>query len=162
VRNTTSSAGREGRTVRRTMSRMRLFRRFRSTELRPYLGTTMPTLGRQRREAMNRTSRWAVRNRFPRSRTASSSPSRVRRFARGKNRRSDAGVLRRQFDGQPLAPLFTATAQHFPSPLVSHPRAKAVCLDSTLVARTISRLAHVYSKMLVKTVRGRTVNVAGS
>jgi hypothetical protein len=35
-------------------------------------------------------------------------------------------------------------------------------LDATLITRTISRLAHVYSKMLVKTACGRTLNLAGS
>ena len=116
----------------------------------------------RRREAMNRTSRCAVRTRFPFKRTVSSSPSRVSRTARGKRLRSDAGVLRRQLNGQALAPLLTTAAQHLSAPSVGHTRTEPVRPDATFVARTVSRLAHVYSKMLVKSFMYRLLNLAGS
>lgn len=94
ARTTTSTGDSNGSMSCRTISRSRRFTRFRSTELCEYFGTMTPARGcggtrdapgaERRREAMYRTSRCAVRTRFPFKRTALSSPSRVSRAARGK------------------------------------------------------------------------------
>ena len=146
ARTTRSTFGRTGSMSSRTISRRRRFTRLRSTAECECLGTMIPALGWRRRETTNRTSRCAVRSRFPCRRTSSSASSRVSRQARGKRRSSDACVLRRQFDGQTLPALLAAAAQRLASPLRFHSRAKSMRCNSTLVPRTIGRLPHMNSK----------------
>lgn len=146
ARTTRSTTGTIGSTSMRTISRRRRFTRLRSTAECPYRGTMMPTRAERRREASHRASSCAARTRFPFSRTASSSFSRVSLAAGGKRRPLGAGVLRRQFYGKALAPLLAPAAQHFSAPFIGHPRAKAVRPEATLVPRTVSWLTHDDSK----------------
>ena len=146
ARTTRSMTGMIGSTSIRTISRRRRFTRFRSTAECPYRGTMMPTRAERRREASHRASSCAARTRFPFSRTASSSFSRVSLAAGGKQRPLGAGVLRRQLYCKALAPLLAPTAQHFSAPFIRHPRAKAVRSEATLVPRTVSWLTHDDSK----------------
>jgi len=97
-----------------------------------------------RGEARTRTSRYAVRIRFPSRMTFCMSGLRVSRCCRGKPKPSSgAGVLVWQLDGEALAALSAATAENCTSPLGFHARAKSVRLDPALVAGTIRRLTHV-------------------
>ena len=86
ARMTTSAHGRSGRRARsnsrRVSSRRRRFTRLRSTEERPCFATMNPTRQCERGEAITRTSRCAVRNRFPSRATACSSAPRVSRWRR--------------------------------------------------------------------------------
>lgn len=95
----------------------------------------------------------ALRTRFPSIRTRSSSGPRVKRCARGNARDSGARVLRRELDGQLLAPLTAATAQNLTPPLRLHTRTEAVLTDTTRVARTICGFAH--NELLQKRINGQ-------
>lgn len=71
----------------------------------------------------------------------------------------DAGVLRRELHSEALPPLLAATAEYFPSPLSFHPGPEPVCLDASLVPRTVRRLAHSNSKMRGDFFIDRPLNV---
>jgi hypothetical protein len=147
---TTSIGGVDGRRRVRTSSRRRRFNRLRSTADLEYRGTTRPTRGWSRGEATARTSRCVVRTRFPSRAMPCSSAPRVSRWLRGKPspkalRRdcsSDAGVLARDPNGQPLPPFLPAAAERLTSPFRRHPRAEPVRASTPLVAGTVGRLTH--------------------
>jgi hypothetical protein len=147
ARITTSTDGATGRRRVRTSSRSRLFNRFRSTADPEYRGTTIPTRGCPRREAIARTSRCMVRIRFPSLATLWSSAPRVSRWLRGKpslgrDGGSGAGVLVRDLNSQPLPPLLPAPAESLASPLRGHTSPKSVRTSAPLVAGTVGRLTH--------------------
>lgn len=124
----------------RTNSRSRRLSRFRSTMVRLYFGTMIPTRANANGEATIRTSKCPVLIRFPVRLIASMSVAREIRCARENVLR--AGVLRRQLNRQPLAPLLPATCQHFASPPSRHPLAETMRLDPALVPRPIRGLTH--------------------
>jgi hypothetical protein len=78
--------------------------------------------------------------RFPVRLIDSISVARDTRWARENVLR--AGVLRRQLNRQPLAPLFPAACQHFASPPSRHPLAETMRLDPALIPRPIRGLTH--------------------
>jgi hypothetical protein len=132
-----------GKSSIRTSSRSRRFSWFRATAVCWCRGTTTPTRECARGEARARTSRCMVRIRFPSRMTVCRSRPRVSRLRRG-NRKPWLGacVLAWQLNGEALAPLLTAAAEHCTTPLGLHASAKPVSLDAALVARAISRLTH--------------------
>jgi hypothetical protein len=146
ARMATSIAGRArsmGSSSTRTSSRRRRFSRLRSTAECWWRGTTIPILGNARGEARTRTSRCAVRIRFPSRMTACMSRLRVSRLRRGKPKPVlDACVLARKLNGQAPTTLFTTTAEDCASPLGFHARAKAVRGNAALVPGTIGGLTH--------------------
>lgn len=79
-----------GSSSRRAASRSLRRRRFRSTTLRPYRGTTSPTLGCAAGEARRKTSRCGVSLRFPRLSSSRISFARRIRADRGRRRRPGA------------------------------------------------------------------------
>src|SRR5437868_10689304 len=86
---------------------------------------------------------------------------RVSRLRRGNPKPSlGARVLARELNGETPAALLSATAEHSAPPLGLHARAKAVRVDSALVAGTIGRLTHGRTPNTVRTnVRCRQVNL---
>src|SRR3954462_3531238 len=97
-----------------------------------------------RGEARTRTSRYAVRTRFPSRMTVCMSRPRVSRCCRGKPKPSlRACVLVWQLNGEALTTLFAATAENCTSPLGFHARAESMRLDAALIPGTICRLTHV-------------------
>src|SRR5919199_2870309 len=91
-----------------------------------------------------RVSRWRRGKPSRAARLASRSAAR----SDGGDGRSGAGVLARQFDRQPLAPLLAAAAEDLTPPPRRHPRAEAVRADAALVTRTVGWLAHECSRRL--------------
>ena len=134
----------------RVNSRSSRLSRLRRTADCPCFGTTKPTREGPSRLTATRASINVPRSRRPSRATARSSLPRVRRWRRGKRRRSrdeessGAGVLRRKLDGEALAPLLASATQDFSSPLRRHPRAEPVRADASLVAGTVRRLTHGY------------------
>ncbi len=130
---------------------------FLSTMIRPYFGTTTPTLAHDDGEAAIRTSSTPVFTRFPVRLTSSMSEARASLCARAYFRLDvsrpcyaaasclRAGVLRRQLHRQTLAPLLAATRQYFTTPARGHPLTESMRLDPSLVTRTVRRLTHDYS-----------------
>ena len=150
---TTSIGIRFGRRLRRVSSRSLRLSRLRSVVVRPRFGTTIPTRGCAKGEAIARTSRSFVRVRFPFRNTAVRSAFPVRRWDGGNRNPSGAGVLRRQLNGEALAPLLATTAQCFPSPSRRHTRPKPVGFDAALITGTVGRLTHEISNLQVTTSR---------
>src|SRR6185503_5268121 len=104
----------------------------------------IPIRERPRGEARIRTSRYAVRIRFPSRMTFCMSRPRVRLCCRGKPKPSlCACVLVWQLNGEALASLLAAAAENFTSPFRFHARAESMRLDQALIAGTIRRLTHV-------------------
>ena len=146
ARMATSTAGRTrsaGRSSRRVSSRRRRLSRLRSTAECWCRGTTIPMRGRPRGEARTRTSRCAVRIRFPSRMTACMSDPRVSLFRRGKPKPSlCAGVFARELNGEAPPSLLPAAAEDLTSPLRFHARTKPVGFDAALVPGTVCRLTH--------------------
>jgi hypothetical protein len=69
------------------------------------------------------------------------SPRRVARTF-GRDGRSDADVLVRNPNSQPLAPLLPTTAESLAPPSGGHTRTKSMCLRTPLVTGTVGRLTH--------------------
>ena len=136
----TSHGGRTGNSRIRTSSRSRRRSKLRSTIVCLCFGTMIPTRANANGEAATRTSRCPVLIRFPVCLTPSISVARDNRCAR--ENVLHAGVLRRELNRQPLAPLFTAARQHFASPASRHPLAETMRLDPALVPRPIRGLTH--------------------
>jgi hypothetical protein len=144
---TTSTGGAVGRRRVRTSSRSRRFKRLRSTADPAYRGTTIPTRGCPRGEAIARTSRCAVRIRFPSRATPWSSAPRASRWLRGKlspsrDSRSGAGVFTRDPNGQPLPPFLPTAAEGLAPPLRRHASTEPVRTGAPLVTGTVGGLTH--------------------
>jgi hypothetical protein len=163
ARITTSTDGAPARNRVRTSSRNRRFNRLRSTADPEYRGTTIPTRGCPRGEAIARTSRCMVRTRFPSRATPCSSIPRVSRWLRGKRRpcrdscRSGAGVLARDPNSQPLPALLSATAESLAPPLCGHASAESMRPDAPLVTGTIGGLTHENSRLEIRRKPAPTV-----
>jgi hypothetical protein len=147
ARMTTSTDSAVGRRRVRTSSRSRLFNRFRSTADPEYRGTTIPTRGCPRGEAVARTSRCIVRIRLPSLATPWSSAPRVSRWLRGKpsprrDGRSGAGVFAGDLNAQPLSPFLPAAAERLASPLRRHASAEPVRTSAPLVAGAVGGFTH--------------------
>jgi hypothetical protein len=146
-----ASARRAPRILIRASSRTLRLSRFLSTAECPYLGTTNPIRQSPRVVIATRASRSTARSRLPSRAAARRSLPRVSRCRRGKRRSSraagsGAGVLRRELDRQPLAAFPATAAQNFTPPPGRHPLTESVCANASLVAGTIRRLTHNYSK----------------
>jgi hypothetical protein len=131
----------------RTSSRKRRFSRLRSIADLEYRGTTIPTRGCPKAEAITRTSRCIVRIRFPSRATFWSSTPRVSRWLRGKSSPcrgcwSGAAVLARDPNSQPLPPFLPTAAESLASPLGRHAGTKPVRTGTPLIAGTIGGLTH--------------------
>lgn len=77
------ASSRRGSISTRPISRSRRFNRFRSTILRPWIGTITPRREWETGEAASKTSRWDVLSRFPRLRVRRISPALVIRLHGG-------------------------------------------------------------------------------
>jgi len=84
--------------------------------------------------ARKKTVKWELERRFPVRYTASNSPLRTSRVARGKSRRPS--LLGRE----PMASLLAARRQHLAAARRLHAHAKAVRLGSTPLPRLVSSL----------------------
>jgi|GEM_PF-6189250 len=147
------SSRRAGRTVRRTTSRNRRFRRFRRTIRCPYRGTTSPALGYGLGEVETKTSRWSVLLRSPHLNKARISRLRVIRHARGKRWSrpppSDAEVtaisdplLRGVRDRQALPSLTPTPVQDLTPRASTHASAEPVLVQTPASARPVCRFTH--------------------
>ena len=160
-----------GSNSRRTCSRNRRLRRLRPTADCPCFGTMNPTRLCSRSAITTRASRCSNRNRFPWRATASNSAPCVSRSRREKRRRclasndddsSGAGVLGWQLNRETLAAFLPAPTEYFAPPSGGHALTKSVRANASLVAGTISGLAHGYSKKTIEEIRRRPVNVFGA
>lgn len=84
--------------------------------------------------ARKKTVKWELERRFPVRYTASNSPRRTKRAARGNSRRP--GLLGRE----PMASLLAACRQHFAAALALHAHAKPVRFSAPAFARLIRSL----------------------
>ncbi len=84
--------------------------------------------------ARKKTVKWELERRFPVRYTASKSPRRTKRAARGKSRRP--GLLGRE----PMASLLAACREHLAAALGLHAHAKTVRLSAPAFARLICSL----------------------
>jgi hypothetical protein len=91
--NTTSHGGSAASNSRRASSRRRRLIKLRSTDVAPYLGTTMPIRAYGSAFGKARTSSEGTRSRAPERRTRRRSSARVNRARRGKRSDSGASVL---------------------------------------------------------------------
>jgi len=152
----TSTAGRTrsaGSSSTRVSSRKRRLSRLRSTAVCWCRGTTIPMRGRPRGEARIRTSRCAVRIRFPSRMTVCKSDPRVNLLRRGKPKPSlCAGVFARELNGEAPPSLLPAAAEDRTSPLRFHARTKPVGFNAALVPGTVCRLTHGRLQKRWKTV----------
>lgn len=154
ARTTTSMGGRRRNSCVRMISRSLRLSRLRDTADCRCLGTTSPTRGCAKGEAMTRTSRCSVRNRFPFVLTCRSSARCVSRWLRGNASDSGACVLGRQLNGEPLAALLATTAENCAAPFCCHALAESMGTDAALVAWTIGGLAHEYPGMRTEATCG--------